>query len=125
MSVQLKDPKFSAVNINSLVFGHSSVERHIVEFIIHTQADAILEQLLDCQEDIGEELTRREILVHFDRVRSSASDLIDDMLADLKVNLHRALERATIEAVVTNMQFEAASGLVENVDVILDVKFSQ
>jgi hypothetical protein len=125
MSVHLRNPKLSDINVNSLIFGHSQVERNIVESIIHHQADAIVEQLLDCQEDIGEELTRREILEHFGRVKASAGDLIDDMLADLGVSLKRALDQALITPVITGMQFEPASGLVENVDVVLDVKFSQ
>ncbi len=126
MAVQLKDNNTAFININSLIFGHGDVERNIVAAIINSSADAIVEQLLDCQEDIADELTRREVLVHLNgSLKKSASELISDMLADLSVGLNRALDEATIEAVVTNMQFEPASGLVENVDVVLDVKFSQ
>lgn len=126
MAVQLKDNNTAFININSLIFGHGDVERNIVAAIINSSADAIVEQLLDCQEDIADELTRREVLVHLNgSLKKSAGELISDMLADLSVGLNRALDEATIEAVVTNMQFEPASGLVENVDVVLDVKFSQ
>lgn len=125
MSVQLKDPPFDTVNIKSLIFGQPLAERNILRYIIRYQADAMVENMLECHEDFGGELTRQVILQHLANIKTGARDMISEMLHHLELQLNEDLDRAIILAKVTSMQFDPVSDLLENVDVALEVKFGQ
>ena len=123
MSVVLQNNIGSAISYNDIMFSKAHAMQQLVTKIIHNQADARIEMLLDCQEDTGQsELTRSAINASLATLKEDARCMIVDMLFDLSRELHDALDRAEINTTVTKMEF-ASDGDVENVGANLYVSY--
>lgn len=123
MSVVLQNNIGSAIGFNDIMFSNAHAMQQLVTKIIHNQADARIEMLLDCQEDTDQaELTRSAINASLATLKEDARCMIVDMLFDLARELHDALDRAEINATVTKMEF-ASDGSVENVGANLYVSY--
>ena len=106
MSVILKNNIGSAVSYNDIIFTNLPAMRALMTKMIHNQADATVENLIDYQEDMTTELTRTVIQDHLVDVKSAARDMLRDVLSDLERELHKALDDAEIKFNVQSMTFE-------------------
>lgn len=106
MSVILKNNIGSAISYNDIIFSNLPAMRALMTKLIHNQADAVVERLIDCQDDLETELTRTVIQDHLVSVKESARDMLEDVLSDLRRVLHRALDDAEIKLDVQSMSFE-------------------
>lgn len=106
MSVILKNNIGSAISYNDIIFGNLPAMRALMTKLIHNQADAVVERLIDCQDDLETELTRTVIQDHLVSVKESARDMLEDVLSDLRRVLHQALDDAEIKLDVQSMSFE-------------------
>lgn len=121
MAVQMKATP--AVNIVDVIYGSNGFARKLVEAVIQQQADAILEMLIDNQEDLTEELGRREIFNHLAGVKEAARDMLADIVADITRGVHLELEKVIVKPVVTSIQYNPVDGMVDDASVVVDVKF--
>lgn len=106
MSVILKNNIGSAISYNDIIFSNLPAMRALMTKLIHNQADAVVERLIDCQDDLETELTRTVIQDHLVSVKESARDMLEDVLSDLRRVLHQALDDAEIKLDVQSMSFE-------------------
>lgn len=106
MSVILKNNIGSAISYNDIIFSNLPAMRALMTKLIHNQADAVVERLIDCQDDLETELTRTVIQDHLVSVKESARDILEDVLSDLRRELHKALDDAEIKLDVQSMSFE-------------------
>lgn len=124
MSVVLQNNVGSAISYTDIMFSKPQAMQQLVTKIIHNQADARIEILLDCQEEKPQtELTRSAVNASLAILKEDARCMIADMLMDLSRELNEALDRAVIKTHVTSMEF-ASDGMVENVGANLSVTYT-
>lgn len=107
------------VKTNQVLFSHNEAIRKLAIMMMVNAAEANTDMVMDMPNEYS---SKAEIEAAFLHLNEQAIDMLEDHIADLRLNLEKFLQNVKFRARVTRVDYSKANGEMSDIHVELDVE---